>query len=312
MPVTIDQVTAQQYSKSVYLLSQQMGSKYEMCVRKETVSNAEAAYFDTLAEDDDTAQKTGRHQGTPISEAEFGRRKVIPYPWTNKKVLDKEDLDRMLPDPRNALAQNQARSLGRKKDDLIIAAALGNAAIGKTGASTVALDDESIGLNSDGSVTTLGTAPAYAGASSTGLTKAKMLKMMQLFNEADVDPDIMKYWAVAPSDIEYMLSLTEVGSADYNTVKALQQGKMDAFAGFMFKWSNRLLDLTDTNEHWRTFAWAMDGIILASIGDIQTRMEEAERLDFAWVIFAKMDLGAVRLEGEKVHECLTYKTPTIS
>ena len=305
MPVTIDQVTAQKFASVLYLLSQQQGSKFATRVRNESVQSAELAYFDTLAEDDDTAQKTGRHQGTPISEAEFGRRRVVPHPWTNKKVLDKEDLDRMLPDPRNPVAMNQVKSLGRQKDDLIIEAALGTASIGKAGGSTVTFQAEARSINGDGTVTTLGTLATPDGsAAETDMTLAKMLTMMRLFNEEDVDPDIRKYWAVTPKDIEDMLDLTEIGSIDYNTVKALQQGKIETFAGFDFFWTNRLtVDGTDGTTT-RTFAWAQDGLILASIGDISTRIEEAERLDYAWVLFSKMDLGAVRMEGAKVHECL--------
>ena len=305
MPVTIDQVRAQKFASVLYLLSQQMGSKFATKVRNETVDSAELAYFDTLAEDDDTAQKTGRHQGTPLSEAEFGRRRVVPYPWTNKKALDKEDLDRMLPDPRSPVAMNQVRSLGRQKDDLIIEAALGTASIGKAGGSSVAFKDEARSINGDGTITTLGTlADPNGSAAEADITLAKMLTMMRLFNDEDVDPDIPKYWSVTPKDIEDMLNLTEIGSADYNTVKTLVQGKVDSFAGFNFFWCNRLtVDGTDGTTN-RTIAWAQDGLILASIGDISTRIEEAERLDFAWVLFSKMDLGAVRMEGAKVHECL--------
>ena len=302
MAVTIDQVTAQKFASVLYLLSQQQGSKFASRVRNESVESAELAYFDTLAEDDDTAQKTGRHQGTPISEAEFGRRRVVPHPWTNKKVLDKEDLDRMLPDPRNPVAMNQVRSLGRQKDDLIIEAALGTASIGKAGGSSVTYQVESRAINGDGTVTALGTLATVETIADIGLEK--LLTMMRLFNEADVDPDIRKHWAISPKEIEDLLNLTEVGSIDYNTVKALQQGKMETFAGFDFFWTNRLTVDAATSTATRTFAWAQDGLILASIGDISTRIEEAERLDFAWVLFSKMDLGAVRMEGVKVHESL--------
>ncbi len=302
MPVTIDQVTAQKFASVLLILSQQMGSKFASRVRNENVASAELAYFDTLAEDDDTAQKTGRHQGTPISEAEFGRRRVVPLPWTNKKVLDKEDLDRMLPDPRNPVAMNQVRSLGRQKDDLLIEAALGSSSIGKAGGSSIAFEDDSRSINGDGTVTTLGTLASVQSVADISLEK--LLTMMRLFNEEDVDPDIRKYWAVTPKDIEDMLNLTEIGSIDFNTVKALQQGKMETFAGFDFFWTNRLTSDAATGTANRSIAWAQDGLILASIGDISTRIEEAERLDFAWVLFSKMDLGAVRMEGEKVHECL--------
>ena len=303
MPVTIDQVTAQKFASVLYLLSQQMGSKFATKVRNETVASAELAYFDTLAEDDDTALKTGRHDGTPISEADFGRRRVVPYPWTNKKVLDKEDLDRMLPDPRSPVAMNQVRSLGRKKDDLLIAAALGTASIGKAGGSSVEFKDESRSINGDGSVTTLGTLATPA--VEVDISLEKILTMMRLFNEEDVDPDIPKHWAITPKEVEDMLNIEKLTSSDYNTLRALQKGSFnETFAGFNFFWCNRLtVDGTDGTTT-RTIAWAQDGLILASIGDISTRIEEAERLDFAWVLFSKMDLGAVRMEGAKVHECL--------
>ncbi len=305
MPVTIDQVTAQKFASVLLVLSQQMGSKFASRVRNESVPNAELAYFDTLAEDDDTAQKTGRHQGTPISEPIFGRRRVVPFPWTNKKVLDKEDLDRMLPDPRNPVAMNQVRSLGRQKDDLLIEAALGSASIGKAGGSSIDFKDDSRSINGDGTVTTIGTLATPQ--TEVDISLEKLLTMMKIFNEEDVDPDIRKYWAVTPKDIEDLLNITEIGSMDFNTVKALQQGKMETFAGFDFFWINRLtVDDTDGTTN-RTIAWAQDGLILASIGDISTRIEEAERLDFAWVLFSKMDLGAVRMEGEKVHECLNKR-----
>ena len=302
MPVTIDQVTAQKFASVLLILSQQMGSKFASRVRNENVASAELAYFDTLAEDDDTAEKTGRHQGTPISEAEFGRRRVVPRPWTNKKVLDKEDLDRMLPDPRNPVAMNQVRSLGRQKDDLIIEAALGDASIGKAGGSTIAFKDDSRSINGDGTVTTLGTLASVQSVADFGLDK--ILTMMRLFNEEDVDPDIQKIWAISPKAVEDILNVTEVGSVDFNTVRALQQGAFTFYGGFNFFWSNRLTKDAVTSTAFRSFAWAQDGIILASIADIATRIEEAERLDFAWVLFSKMDLGSVRMEGEKVHESL--------
>jgi len=303
MAVTIDQVTSQKFASVLYLLSQQQGSKMASRVRNESVQSAELAYFDTLAEDDDTTQKTGRHQGTSISEAEFGRRRVIPYPWTNKKALDKEDLDRMLPDPRSPVAMNQVRSLGRKKDDLLITAALGSASIGKAGGSSVDFKDESVSINGDGTVTTLGTLAAVATVADISLEK--ILLMMRIFNQEDVDPDIPKHWMVTPKAIEDMLNITELTSSDYNTLKALQRGNFEeTFAGFNFFWSNRVTKDAATETAYRSIAWAQDGLILASIGDISTRIEEAERLDYAWVLFSKMDLGAVRMEGVKVHECL--------
>ena len=49
-----------------------------------------------------------------------------------------------------------------------------------------------------------------------------MLTMMELFNNEDVDPDIMKHWMVSPKSISDMLDITEVGSADFNVVKTAE------------------------------------------------------------------------------------------
>ena len=303
MAVTIDQVTALQFSATLQTLSQQKESKFAMRVRQERVSNAEHAYFDTIDAYDDPAQKADRHGDTPLSEATFARRKVTPWLWEAGTLLDKYDMDRMLADPQGPVVQAHAMSLGRKKDDLIYAAALGSATIGKNGGDTVTYIAEASSINGDGTVCALGTLATVETVAD--MTLAKILTMTQIFNESDVDPSIPKHWAVSPKCIADMLDIEEIGSADYNTVKALQQGKMDTYAGFSFFWTNRLDKDAATSTAWRTIAWAQDGIILATIGDINTAITQRPDKRNYTQIYSNMDLGAVRMEGAKVHECGT-------
>ena len=129
--------------------------------------------------------------------------------------------------------------------------------------------------------------------------------MMQLFNEKDVDPDLPKHWAVTPTDIAFMLALQQIGSADYNTVKALAAGKVETFAGFSFFWTNRLLKDAATGTGWRTIAFTTQGIILAYIGDLSTEIDKRPDKKNEKQIYSKMDLGAVRMEGAMIHECIT-------
>jgi hypothetical protein len=304
MTATVETIFCKQFSPTLLTLSQQKESKFEGKVRRETVSKAEEAYFDTISPADLPSAAATRHGATPLSEANLGRRRVIPYKWHMGTVLDSYDLARMYANPEGPIAQSFAMSMGRKKDDLIIEAAFADASIGKEGAQTVAFKDESVGINGStgGVATTLGTLAAV----STPVTMelAKMLLMMQIFNEADVDPSIPKYWAVSPKCIKAMLDLEEVGSSDYNTVKTLVNGAVDTYMGFNFFWSNRLPKDAATSTAYRTFAWAQDGIILASIGDISTEMSKRADLCNESQIYSKMDLGAVRMEGAKVHECL--------
>ena len=303
---TMDVAFAKQYSSLLYMLAQQKGSRFSTCVRNETVAKAEQAYFNTIGAADEPEQKAGTHVATPLSEPNIGRRRVIPVMWHMGTPLDKDDLDRMTVEPTNWVVQSQNASLGRKIDDIIIDAALELAYIGKEGSTSVYLYQESTGISGTAAaaaITEVGTLPAVGTIAPMDL--GKMLAMMTLFNKDDVDPDITKYWAVSPDDIAEMLDITEVGSSDYNTVKALAQGKMETYMGFKFIWTNRLKKDAATSTGWRTFAWAQDGIVLAKIGDISTRIDERADLSYLTQVYSKMDLGAVRMEGAKVHECIT-------
>jgi len=132
--------------------------------------------------------------------------------------------------------------------------------------------------------------------------------MGQRFNEDDVDPDVQKHWAVRPDAIADMLDLEEIGSSDYNTVKAIQQGKVDTYAGFSWFWSNRLPADAAGDTCWRTIAFTQGACILAYIGDLTSEFSKRADLRNETQLYSRMDLGAVRMEGVQVHECLLLKS----
>lgn len=305
-------LNGKQFSATVTLLSQQMTSRFEMKVRRETVRNAEEAYFNLFSPEEDPTQDTDRHGDTPYDEYEANRRKAVPYPFEKGTIIDKKDVARMTVDPQNPVVRSHAMAFGRKKDKIIYAAMLGSAYKGKTGATEVTFANDSISIDGDGDVTTLGTAAANSTITETVIGLGKMLTMLQLFNDEDVDPMIKKYWAVSPNDITHMLNLTEVGSADYNTVRALKMGKVEDYMGFNFFWWNYLDYDSDDGTCKRSVAWAEDGVILAMIGDLQSRVDVLPTKKYSTGIYSTMDLGAVRLEGEKVHECLNLQSNSYS
>lgn len=301
---TISTAFTLQYSNMLYSLSQQMKSKFATRVRNEVVMGAKSRSFDRLGEADGQTV-TVRHGDTPLNEQPHSRRWVTMTDSDTGTLLDKEDSWKILIDPNNKYAQHQAAYLARATDDKIIAAALGDAGAGETNSTTVAFKDDSISINGDGTATSLGTLATAAGAASVAdISLAKMLLMMQIFNQEDVDPDIPKYWAVNPKSISDMLDLTEVGSADYNTVKTLAAGRVDTFMGFEWFWSNRITKDAASETAYRSIAWAKDGIILARAKDITARISERDDKRYAWQVYSCMSNNAVRFEGAKVHECL--------
>jgi len=298
---TVDQAFTEQYSALVYMLSQQKGSKLRNYVRNETVSNARNAYFERLGEAD-AQEITTRHGDTPLNEIPHSRRRLTPADYNTATLLDDEDQLKMLIDPRSPYANAQAMTLGRQIDDIIIAGVYADVATGQSGATSVAFKDDSISQNGDGTSTTLGTLAAVATVADINL--ARILAMMNIFNEEDVDPDIPKYWCVTPKEIKVMLDIEELTSADYVTVKALMEGKIESFMGFKWVWSNRLPADAATGTASRTFAWAEDGLILGTAENITSRITERDDKNYSIQVYSKMSAGAIRLEGAKVHESL--------
>jgi len=298
---TVSTAFTEQYSALVYVLAQQKGSKLRGFVRNETVNNARNAYFERLGTA--SAQEiTTRHGDTPLNEIPHSRRRLTPVDYNTATLLDNQDQLKMLIDPKSPYANAQAMELGRVVDDVIIAAALGDVSTGQSGGTTVAFKDDSRSMNGDGTITELGT--LASSGTETDITLAKILAMMNLFNEEDVDVDIAKYWVVSPREIQVMLDITEIGSADYNTVKTLVAGKVDSFMGFKWIWSTRLpLDVA-TEDTTRTFAWAEDGIILGSAESITSRITERDDKNYSIQVYSEMSCGAIRLDGDKVHEAL--------
>jgi hypothetical protein len=303
LPSTIDTAFVQQYQNMIYVLCQQKMSKFAPRVRNESVQG-ESKAFERLGEAE-VEEITTRHPQTPNNEQPHSRRWVTPKNYHTASLIDEMDKLAMLIDPTNEYSQNQASALGRQTDDIIIAAALGTAAAGVTATtSSVAFKDETISINGDanGSATSLGTLAAVGTVADIDL--GKILLMMSIYNQADVDPGLTKYWAVSPKSIADMLNLTEVGSADYNTVKALAAGTMDSFAGFQFFFSNRLTKDAATSTAYRSISWAQDGILFASAQGVTSRMSERDDLSYSAQVYSKMNGGAVRMDGDKVHECL--------
>lgn len=307
-PTTFD-IFVKKFNPTLYTLAQQKTSKFANKTRRESVINAEEAFFDTVGPGDEPTENTTYKGNTPDSNDNYGRRKVKPTMWEKGDVLDRWALNRALADLQGATTQAFQMSFARKTDSIIVDAALGTAYIGKEGTSSIDFIDESLSIDAitGGVVTSLGTGAQVASA--VGLELAKIHRTMQIFNDADVDEQIPKYWACRPSDIKYLMVLEGATSRDYVPLYNAYQGKVDFYGGFNIFWSNKV-PISDTTINggvtcYRNIVWAEDGIILAYINELSTQMAPDPTKKFNTRIYSWMDLGAVRMEGAKVHECLT-------
>ena len=281
MSTQITTAFVNQFSSNITMLSQQMGSLLREAVDVETVTG-EKAFFDQVGSA--VAQvRTSRHGDTPLMETPHARRMVTMSTYEYADLIDDPDKIRLLVDPTSSYARAAAMAMGRSMDDVIISAALGTASTGKTGSTSTALPS--------------GQKIAHA---SGGLTQAKLVSAKKILDQNSVDPSIQRYIIVSPEQIEDLLNITSVTSADFNTVRALVQGEVDTFVGFKFIVSNRLN--TDSDGNRQVIAFAGDGIKLAVGKDVTGRIDERSDKSYSTQIYYCMDIGATRMEEEKVVE----------
>ena len=278
MSTQVTTAFVQQFSSNIQLLSQQMGSLLRGSVDSETVVG-EKAFFDQVGKAA-AQQRTSRHADTPLMDTPHSRRMVTlaDYEWAD--LIDDQDKVRMLADPTSTYARAAAAAMGRQMDDTIIAAANGTAYTGSTGSTSTALPS--------------GQKIAHG---SGGLTVAKLVSAKKILDANTIDPSIPRYIAVSPEQIEDLLNITTVTSADYNTVKALVQGDIDTFCGFKFITTTRL---TDDGTSRLCLAWAEDGLKLGLGKDVTAQISERPDKSYSTQVYYCMSIGATRMEEEKV------------
>ena len=268
----------QQYSANVQMLSQQMGSLLRDKVRVESITGKNA-FLDQVGSVT-AVEKTSRHSDTPQIDTPHARRRISLSDYEFADLIDQNDKVRLLIDPTSSYAQAAAMAMGRAIDDVIISAALGTAYTGETGSTSTA-NANSIAHGSG------------------GLTVAKLRTAKQTLDLSDVDPSIPRHIIVSPRQISDLLNITEVTSADFNTVKALANGEINTYLGFNFIVSNRLALSSTTRS---CIAFAQDGIALGIGKDVNARIDERADKSYATQVYYCMSIGATRMEEDKVVE----------
>jgi hypothetical protein len=300
-----------QFGANIYFLAQQKGSRLRGAVRNE-MQVGDTAYYDQIGAVA-AVLKTSRYSNTPQIDTPHSRRAVTmsDYEWAD--LIDKQDKIRTLIDPQSAYVQSAVWAMGRSMDDVIIQAATGTSQTGVSGATSVPLP----------------VAQQYAcndGTNFSNLNVNSLRGIKQIFDLNDVDESIPRYIACSGSQIQSLLVETQITSADYNTVKALVEGKIDTFMGFKFIRTQRLNTFVSgsvsasaatgavsagTNFTFTTgrsvIAWAQDGILLSTGMDITARVDERTDKSYATQCYASMSLGATRMEEVKVVQAIAIE-----
>lgn len=287
MSFQIDAALVNGYRANVEIQFQQKGSRLRRTVRNES-QNVEFDFYDRIGPTD-AVEITSRHSDTPLISTPHDRRRNATRDFDWADMIDRPDKLRMLQDPTSSYVMNAAYALGRKMDDVIIAAATGTAYTGKTGATAVTFPAASeIAVNYVES----------GAAANSNLTIGKLRRARYLLSHAEaVDDGEPLYAVISASQVQSLLRTTEVTSQDYNTVKALVNGEIDTFMGFEFVRTERLAVTSNIRE---CLFYGRQGILLGVADDIKTDIGPRRDKRNSVQVYVSASFGATRMWEEKV------------
>jgi hypothetical protein len=288
MSIQITEWFVNQYNANVHVLGQQMVSRLEGTVRVERGIVGQAKAVERIGASN-AYDIVSRHADTQYVNTPHSRRWLDLQDKAWADLVDELDKIKMLADPTSEYPRIGNAALNRAKDAVIYTAARGTA---RTASGTQVLPSAQ-----------------KVAVASTGLTVAKLLATKEIFDAAEVglEQGMSVTGQAVPArtvvcdtaGISDLLNTTEVKSSDYNTVKALAEGKVDDFLGFKFVRYEQLASASTTKY---AIAYARECVCLGIGADIMSSLDKMPGKNLAVQVYLRMSLGAVRVEDAGVVE----------
>lgn len=207
MTDTITTANVIQWDTAMRLLAQQQDSRLAKVLIDRGTITGESFTVNRLAAAANTPANTTRHGDTTWSDITHSARVALMSDYFDALPIDRADVAKILVNPTSRYQQSLLAGWNRRKDRLIYDALRGSAQA------------------KDGSTTALPSGQKIAHGS-TGYTKAKVINARKLFrvNENDQHNGKKLYHLYNAQMLEDILADTQLTSADYMTVKMLQEG----------------------------------------------------------------------------------------
>lgn len=269
----------QQFSANVHLLAEQRYSRLRATVMTEQVTG-ESWAIETMGGIDAANQVTTRHGDTPLNSTPQARRWGYIKDYDVADLIDKPDKAKLLIDPTSYYTMRHAGTMGRSIDDACIAAIGGVASTGHTGTGTASLSGSQ--LIADGS---------------TGLTIDKIMQAKQVLDHNEVDEFYQRYAWVTSRQVRDLLNDDKVTSADFNSIQALVQGKIDTWLGFKFVRTERLILASSVRN---CYFFAQPGVRLGLQREPSSEVNVRPDKRNSMQVYTSGGWGAVRVEDAMV------------
>ena len=309
MSFTVTENFVRQFAANFHLLAQQRKSRLEQFIRDKEFGVTGSSFTAERIAGAEANDNPTRHGDTPIQDQVQSRRVGFMQDADWGELIDKLDKVKMLADPTSETVANCIAALNRKKDRVIINAALGTAATGVNGTGTQALP--------------AGQQIANGG---TGLTLAKLRTAKKTLDNAEQNDEAFfemmgqtmtqtqpfgnfanasYVLALTADQIDNLLGDTTITSADYNSVKALVAGSINTFMGFWFvrlpKNDTAGVAMLPKAATIRScFAFSPRALKYGVGAEPNARIAERPDKRFSWQVYGQVSVGAVRKEDEGV------------
>lgn len=187
MSSNIDQAFVKQFEAEVHEAFQRQGSKLRPTVRSKTGVRGASTIFPRVGKG--TAAAKARNGVVPVMNLDYSNAECFLQDYYAGEWVDHFDDLKTNIDERSVVAAAGAYALGRKTDELIIAA-LDTATVEAEGTATGLTDAD-------------------------GLTRQKVLLAFETLGAADVPDDGQRYAVVGWKQWSQLLEIEEFGNADY-------------------------------------------------------------------------------------------------
>ena len=290
------QLYTTQFSTVLELKLQQMGSKLRGKLREGFHVGKMASPVNQVAAVQLKAP-AGRFSPIQRTEVDFTRRWVFPQDGELAQLIDSFDELKTIVDPKAQFSDNAAMAVGRAWDDCIIANAFATSQTGQDAASLAAETFNSsttVGNAGFAVVDTFG-----AGATSVGLTVAKLIEVKRTFRHYHVDFDTDPLCLVIGSTQEAdLLKQVQVVSTEFNDKPVLVDGRITRFLGFDIVVSERLAVASNIRK---CIAFAKSGMYLGIWRDMTNIASQRNDLSgHPYQIYTMVSFGATRTQPGKV------------
>jgi hypothetical protein len=284
MSLTIPRAHVEAFNRRILHLAQQKMSKLRGTLLEEPVTGKQGN-AERLGKAE-MVQQTSRHADTPLVDVEHSRRRIPILDWGIGDLVDDSDRLKTIINATSGYARTFAMAAGRKMDERILFE-LNSAATQDGDGNAVAFDT---GNNPTMDLDLGATAP----------TLAIVLEAITALRDNGADDTEGFHIAVEGNWMKNWLDVEEVGSADYNSIKALVSGQLNTFLGFTWHIlvPGIIPEAADGDKY--AMFWSEFGGMIGMQQDVRTRISERNDKRHSTQVYTDLFFGVARTDEARV------------